>query len=256
MKIFQKILCLCSLVIAVSCNGIDSTPVEKTRPDLILMESAEHLSAWAAEADRQTAEGVIASLQENTERICNDLQTPCQFPVVIEIYPDQETFDSHVMNPEMRGFFAVSGNGKIQMVSPANPAPHEISYDDGVLVAVHEFVHLALDEINVNMPTWLDEGAAVYIGPHAPYAMVCETAFPFEMIPSFQHLKNEYDHVQAPDLFAYTAVDFIVREHGTEKLNLVLRSPDEMNVILGISDTDFDHDWQEFIRAQYHNDAR
>ena len=71
------------------------------------------------------------------------------------------------MNPEMRGFYAISGDGKIQLVSPAHPAPHRLTYGDGLMVAVHEFTHLALDEVNPRLSSWLDEGAAVYFGPDA-----------------------------------------------------------------------------------------
>ncbi len=140
------------------------------------------------------------AIQSHSEGICKSLQTRCQFPVVVELYPDQASFDEHVMDPDMRGFFAISGPPHtIQMVSPANPAPHEISYEDGISVAVHEFTHLALDEININMPTWLDEGTAIQVGPHAPYTAFCQEKFPFETIPSFQQLEEDYNGVPAPD---------------------------------------------------------
>jgi hypothetical protein len=222
--------------------------------ELFLVSQSDTFSVWAAEADKQTALDILAAIRTGSGQVCMDLQTDCQFSVMVEIYPDQSSFDEHVMDPEMRGFFAISGNGDtIQIVSPANPSPHKISYEDGVLVAVHEFAHLALDEINPNLPPWLDEGAAVYIGPHTPYTTVCQIAFPFEMIPSFEQLVNHYDEVQAPDLFAYTAVDFIVHEFGLETLNLLLRTPDDLEQVLGISQAGFEAGWHEFIRAHYHN---
>jgi hypothetical protein len=222
--------------------------------ELFLVSQSGTFSVWAAEADKQTALDILAAIQTGSRQVCMDLQTDCQFSVMVEIYPDQSSFDEQVMDSEMRGFFAISGNGDtIQMVSPANPSPHKISYEDGVFVAIHEFAHLALDEINPQLPPWLDEGVAVYIGPHTTYTTVCQVAFPFEMIPSFEQLVNDYHEVQAPDLFAYAAVDFIVHEFGLEKLNLLLRTPDDLEQVLGISQAGFEAGWHEFIQAQYRN---
>lgn len=194
------------------------------------------------------------AIQSSSEGICESLQTRCQFPVAIELYPDQASFDEHVMNPEMRGYFAISGfRHTIQMVSPANPGQHKISYKDGVSIALHEFVHLALDEINPDMPTWLDEGVAIYIGPHDTYTTVCQTAFPFEIVPFFRELEDGYNNVQAPDLFAFTVVDYIAAEYGTEKLNLLLRKPEDMDEVLGVSTETFEINWRRFIESQYHN---
>lgn len=212
------------------------------------------LKIWSSESDRQAAHDIFNALEKNSKQICTALETECKFPVVVEVYPDQVSFDEHIMNPDMRGFFAISGPPHtIQMVSPSNPAPHQISYEVGVSVAVHEFTHLALDEINPSMPTWLDEGTAIYVGPHAPYTTVCQEKFPFEYIPSFQQLKEEYNGLPAPDLFAYTAVDFIVHEYGMEKLNLLLRTPEDMEDILEVTNETFEDGWHNFIRTQYHN---
>lgn len=242
------------LFVVSGCSKGTSVPATTTSTNgLSLMAEADSLSVWATEADIKVAQAVVSILQENAEQVCGLLQTACQFPVTVEVYPDQASFNKHVMNPDLRGFFAVSGNGIIQMVSPANPSPHKISNEDALLVTVHEFVHATLDEINPDLPTWLDEGTAVFIGPHAPYTMVCQSAFPFEIIPSFQELKDSYHHVQAPDLFAYTAVDFVVHEYGMEELNMILRSPDELEEVLGISETAFEGAWHAFIRSQYHS---
>ena len=214
----------------------------------------DSLSVWATEKDRQPARDIQMVIQSNAGEICESLKTRCRFPVVVELYPDQASFDEHVMNPDMRGFFAISGPPyTIQIVSPANPAPHDISYEDGVLVAVHEFTHLALDEINLAIPTWLDEGTAIRVGPHAPYTTVCQERFPFEYIPSFPQLEEDYNGVPVPDLFAYTAVDFIVHEYGMEKLNLLLRTPQDMEDVLEVTNETFEENWQDFIRTQCHN---
>jgi hypothetical protein len=258
------------LIIAVTsaCNARQSTslaagtPVNVASPisatsnkthGLSLEVDTGTLSIWTTESDRLTAQDVARAIESTAGGICSSLQTPCQFSTVVEIYPDQASFDQHVMNRHMRGYFAVSGQPyKIQLVSPANPQPHQISYRDGVQVAVHEFVHLALDEINPSLPAWLDEGTAVYFGPHDLYVSVCQSAFPIELSPSFQQLTESYEDVTAPDLFAYAAVEFIVHEYGVDQLNQLLRSPEELEGILGVSPAEFEARWRSFMKDQYH----
>ncbi len=243
----------------VSVNAAVPTSTSTSIPSrhgLHLLIEANQTSIWAEEADRQTAQDVFSALQANSMQICKMIQTECRFPLVVEIYPDQASFDEYVINPEMHSYFAISGSPHIiQMVSPANPAPHTISYEDGVLVAVHEFTHLALDEVNTDLPTWLDEGTAVYLGPHQLYTTACQSAFPFELTPSFQELEQNYDRIQAPDLFAYTAVDFVIHQYGLEKLNQLLRTPEELENILDVSKKAFEENWQYFIRTQYQNNT-
>ncbi len=242
---------LITIWITAACNGPSS---KESINGLTLLANDGSRSVWATEADRQTAQDILGAIKKSSKQICDDLQTECQFSVVVEVYPDQASFDEHVMNPEMRGFLAISGQPHtIQMVSPANPGSHKISYNDGVSVAVHEFIHLTLDKINPDMPAWLDEGTAVYVGPHRLYTTVCRSAFPFDLIPSFQQLEEDYNSVQAPDLFAYTLIDFIVSQYGMDKLNFLLRSPDELENTLGNSKGTLEAQWKQFMQARYRN---
>jgi len=60
----------------------------------------------------------------------------------------------------------------------------------------------------------MNEGAAIYIGPHKVYEYVCQNQFPFELVPAFQDMEQSYRTVRAADLFDYTLFDFIVNEYG------------------------------------------
>ncbi len=259
---FQHSLRILIILMMTGCSRpispiVTAVPISTaSRNGLLKMVKTDRLVIWAVESDSQTARDIAAAVQANAEQICRLLETGCRFPVVVEVYPDQVSFDEHVLNPEMRGYFAISGPPHtIQMVSPLNPSPHKISYQDGVSVAVHEFVHLALDEVNTELPAWLDEGTAVFAGPHELYAAVCLEKFPFDLLPSFQQLQTDYNSVQAPDLFAYTAVDFIATEYGMKKLNRLLRTPAEMENILGIPQETFEDHWLQFIQAHCQNNS-
>ncbi len=156
------------------------------------------------------------------------------------------------MNPEMQGYYAYSGDGRIQMVSPRNPtALLEGDYSQRVLIAVHEYVHLVNNDINPNMPLWLNEGVAVFVGPHDLYTYVCQNMFPFEQIPSFREMEKSYESVSAADLFTYALVDFVAHEYGQEKLNLLIRDPDKFEDILGDTRSAFEQQWREYMNLHY-----
>ncbi len=178
---------------------------------------------------------------------CAALQVACDFPVAVEVYADQASFDRAVMNPDMRGFFALSGNGRIQVVSPANSGRADLSYEDGVGVAVHEFVHLALDQIAPELPDWLEEGTAVYLGPHAPYDRACREQLSGLALPRLADLRDHYGEVPAPDLFAYTLVASIVDAHDVTALNALLRAPAALEATLGLPAAEIEAAWWTFV---------
>jgi hypothetical protein len=97
----------------------------------------------------------------------------------------------------------------------------------------------------------LNEGAAVYVGPHGVYTYVCEKRFPFDKIPSLAALEQSYASVSAADLFAYSLVDYIVSAHGLDALNRLIRSPAEMEKILGASREQFEAGWRGYMEAHY-----
>jgi len=235
-------LAVCALLLLTGCLRSANSMPEPTK-------GTDWLNVLAAPDDHSAAKAVEEALRSNQEKICRQLMLDCNFPVVVELYTSQASFDEHVMNPAFHGFYAVSGQGKIQMVSPnVSPAGRAVAYEDRVQIAVHEFVHLALDEINPDLPDWLDEGTAVYLGPHAIYDQACQIAFPFDNLPRLNDLVESYQSIPAADLYAFTLVRFMVERDGIEKLNQLLRSPARIAAYLENDAHGFDKEWRSFLR--------
>jgi len=235
-------------------NDEDFTKITPTDPLGQPTELPLIFNVTGSEVAPEVLQDVKNALQAQAGPICIDLQIDCRFTIMLEVFPDQQSFDRMVMNPEMGGFFAISGQNRIQMVSPDNPAPHEISYEDGISIAVHEFVHLALDKIDPDLPAWLDEGTAVYLGPHAIYDYVCRGYFPFDQIPRLRELRENYSQVPAADLFAYSLVSYIAGEYGLDTLNALLRAPYSSEEILGVADQTLDVAWRQYIETTCTNE--
>lgn len=202
------------------------------------------LTVIAPEVSPAIRRDVAATVQSAGPGICAALLIACDFPVTVEIYPDQAAFDRAVMNPEMRGFFAASGDGLIQMVSPGNVASRDLTYEEATGIAAHEFVHLALDRIAPELPDWLEEGTAVLLGPHAVYEAARSEPSLLAMTPSFERLRDEYGDVVAADFFAWTVVDFLVATYGMDALNALLRDPNNLEGALGLSAEEFGAAWR------------
>ena len=222
------------------------------RPTFKLVQKAGIFTVYGVEDDQQAAQDIAKALQENAPQVNRVVEYDYRDPVTLEIFPDQDSLDHFGMNPDMQGYYAYSGDHRIQMVSPRNAMGQlKVEYSQRVLIAVHEYAHLVNNGINPNMPLWLNEGVAIYNGPHEIYTNVCQNLFPFEQVPSFSEMERSYDSVPAADLFAYALVDFIVNEYGQEKLNLLIRNPDRFEDILGTPRSEFEQHWREYMNLHY-----
>ncbi len=225
----------------------DTPPPTDTPAPTATPTPAIDLTVIAPEVSPAIRRDVAAAVQSAAPGICAALAMPCDFPVIIEIYPDQDAFDRAVMNPEMRGFFAASGDGRIQMVSPGNVSSRDLTYEQATGIAAHEFVHLALDRIAPELPDWLEEGTAVLLGPHMVYDAARAEPSLLAMAPSFERLRDEYGDVVAADFFAWTVVDFLVATYGMDALNALLRDPHDLEGALGVSAEEFGAAWRSSL---------
>lgn len=221
-------------------------PVPTATPPPSPTTTAAPISVAGPDVPARVLDDIATALRAGAPAVCAALRVACDFPVSVAVYADQAAFDRQVMSPTMRGYFALSGNGRIQIVSPANSGRDELSYEDGVGVAVHEFVHLALDQIDPDLPDWLEEGTAVYLGPHAPYDRACRERLS-GVLPTLDDLRRRYSELPAADLFAYTLVASIVDAHGLEGLNALLRAPEALEMTLARPAAEIEAAWGAFV---------
>jgi hypothetical protein len=241
-----------SLVLA-ACAVVQPSPTPgKADHQFTLEYQAGHFTVLGVEGDMQAIRDVAEALNLSAPQIRRDLDLDYQEKVTVELFPDQDSLDEFGMNPRMQGYYAYSGESRIQMVSPRNPMPRfDTGYSSRVMIAVHEFVHIVNTAINPDMPSWMNEGVAIYIGPHDIYSYVCEGHFPFEQIPSFADMQQKYESVPAGDLFAFALVDYIVSEYDLQTLNQLIRAPIAFEDLLGVTQIDFEERWHEYMDQSY-----
>lgn len=119
-------------------------------------------------------------------------------------------------------------------------------------MAVHEFAHLIINEINRNAPVWLNEGIASYLGsPDGQYEKISKMVFQIVPEINFAELENSYFKLKAPDVYSYSAVAFIISEFGKDKLNCIIRNPEKMYSVLKTDQATFNRQWHNFIKKNY-----
>ncbi|MBK9710791.1 MAG: hypothetical protein IPO81_05550 [Kouleothrix sp.] len=64
-------------------------------------------------------------------------------------------------------------------------------------------------------------------------------------------MERSYASVQAGDLFAYTLVDFIVNTYGQAALNRLIRAPESLQDILGVTPSEFEQRWRQYMSEHY-----
>ena len=87
------------------------------------------------------------------------------------------------------------GKGKIIIASPLNPPPGS-GFHNVLNTAVHEFVHIIVNQINDDTPRWLNEGIASYEAKDNDENWIKESVkngLLSNMIPSFKDLDTGDD---------------------------------------------------------------
>lgn len=202
--------------------------------------------------DSGAAKDIKAALDNNYQRICDDLEYQYRYKIQVNIYPDQKNYDENIVDKELIGSPAYSGIKEMHLVSPQSQIKISgIPYEERLLMAVHEFVHLMVDEINTDLPIWMDEGLAAYEGSSNIYEKFCRLYMPKLPLIGLKDMEESYNKVSGADLYSYSAIRFIIEKFGLKKLNRLLRNPGNYEKIFSISKDQFDKEWHSFISQNW-----
>jgi hypothetical protein len=167
---------------------------------------------------------------------CCDINLPVIFDIlkveinpntIVEVFPTQTEFDRNIINHELAGSPAISGYGKIQMVSPkAEIKIDKIPYQSRLMFIVHEYIHTCIDQINPSLPIFLNEGLACYYGSYDFYKGVVEIYLDqLTLKPSIDQLINNYYKIPGVDVYSFLFIDFLIKMEGLQNLPSILKNP-------------------------------
>jgi hypothetical protein len=225
-----------------NCKEDDPFFMELSLP---LKEQSEHFSYYYDEG--LTSNQVLPirlALEENYSRIVGHFETSDMPKVRVAIWSDRAEFDRAMKNrfPYATGY--LNGRDELRLYYVEQEVPR---------TAVHEFVHSATMFVSndfANNPRWLWEAIAQYesnsfVNPNTlPYMLAGD-------YPTMNELNNEEGSRQRIYPLGYTIGEFIVEKWGYEGLRTLIQNNGNVSRSLGITQEEFDRQWQVFVEGKY-----
>jgi len=175
------------------------------------------------EGDKSFAQETMAAAQQAMARLAEDTGAYLEKPAKIYIYVNSQDLQGAMIFPqEWTGGVAFTRYGTIAI----GIAPNNLAW--GRRAIAHEIAHLVIHQMTLNpygdLPTWLDEGLAMYAeGPLEPklVALLNEAAAENKLI-SARSLSSPFSaHAEEAVLSyaqSYSLVDFLISSYGPDKM--------------------------------------
>ena len=216
---------------------------------------------------REEGQAIADSLERNYQRIRTDLNDPAHERVRVFVHPTQADFN------EGTGLINSTANG-------TSRGPNEFHLlwtnwfnsvfpNDPIATAIHEFTHCvqlnilieqakadwdnndnsgfekAFEQKFINdYPQWFWEALCDY---EAGIVNNFSVKYAMRNKPTLKTLNNSNQIYNV----GYTIIDYIVSTWGTGKLPRLIRSYVDIETELGMSESDFEKGWIEFVNDKY-----
>jgi RNA polymerase sigma-70 factor (ECF subfamily) len=178
----------------------------------------------------------------------------------VKVFPDVKTFHAAINYPDAPDWVVGTCNGdELMMVSPLNPGSVH-TYESLMQVIVHEFVHIAVyyalgGKGSTPSPKWLAEGYAQYeAGQINDYIRKYVASSLTEKAPPTW---TQLDTVSAMEFgnmngyaFSVTIVEFLVVTYGIDKLVLLIKEPENIEIIYGLSKDTLEKQWIQYLKHE------
>lgn len=225
---------------------------------LNFVKETQHFIINYTEFDSACIDKVSDVLENNYKRITNNLNQELDEKLVIDIHPDFKKLHIALGFPDAPDWIRGGlGKDRIAIASPLNPPPGS-EFDNVLNTAVHEFVHIIVNKINTNTPRWLNEGIAGYEAKDNSESWIRKTVnsgLVSGIIPTFEDLDTGEDFEtffkRNGYQYSYTIAEAIVKEFGYGKLYNFIKSPDDIDGVFGITKSQLQDKWVEYIKMNY-----
>ena len=169
--------------------------------------------------NESAANGVLRAVKAAFEESQELLQARVQYPIRVVVYASEED-GKLAMRPTSRTFEEQVRTGG-QRVAPDLLFVFDARADVVRHETAHIVTHVAGDGPFAQVPSWLDEGTAVYMQPEpGPYRIAVEAAVRGDRTLSLRSMQTPATRPNEVDIFygqAWSTVDFLIREYGRAK---------------------------------------
>lgn len=239
-----------------------STPklVGQNNESLNFVKESQHFKFYSTNGDIIVLDSLALTLEKNYSRITNNLGIQIDKKINVKVFPDMKCFHAAINYPDAPDWVIGSCVGdELLMVSPLNPGSVH-TYESLMQVIVHEFVHIAVyyacgNKVVSGLPKWLNEGYAQYeagqINEHIRKSV--ESSLREKVPPTWTQLNTasaiEFGHMNGYGL-SVTIVEFLVATYGIEKLVLLIKEPENIEIIYGLPESTLEKQWIQYIKHE------
>lgn len=226
---------------------------------LKLAKESQHFTFYSTKSDNEVLDSLAITLENNYSRITNHLGIQIEKKINVKVYPDLKSFHIAINYPNAQDWVVGSSiNDELLLVSPLNPG-NAHTYQSLMQVIVHEFTHIAIyyareEKASNDIPRWLNEGYAQYeagqINEHirkvVKSKLTDKTTFSWIQLETASAMEfgkmNGYG-------FSATIVEFLIVTFGIDKLVLLIKEPEKLETIYGLSQESLEKQWARYVKA-------
>jgi hypothetical protein len=249
-----------------SGNKVETAPVrvqfDDTRYTWRSLTQGKVTIYWYS-GDDSFAQELMAATQQALGRLAEDTGAYLEKPVKLYIYASTKDLLGAMIYPqEWTGGVAFTRFGIIAIgISPDN-------IDWGKRAIAHELTHLVIHQVTLNpyndLPTWLDEGLAMYNeGTLSPeFATYLSSAIAEDRLISVQSLSSPFSaYAEEATLSyaqSYSLVEFLITTYGQDKMLELLNTfrqgsgyDSALQTVYGFDMDGLDSLWRDYVTQQY-----
>ncbi len=240
----------------------------ETKPARVQFNDTRHLwsnltegkvTLYWHEGKQSFAEEIMTTAQQVLVRLTEDTGAELKKPVEIYIYASaQDLLGAMIFPQEWTGGVAFTRYGTVAIGIPPE------NLDWGKRALAHELTHLVIHQMTFNpyndLPTWLDEGLAMY-GEGAPepvYAAILAKAIAEDSLISVRSLASPFSAYAEEAVLgyaqSYSLVEFLISNYGQSQTFELLNTFSEgssydgaLNKVYGFDMDGLDSRWRRYI---------
>ena len=231
----------------------------QNRDSLNLAKESQHFAFYSTHGDIEVLDSLAITLENNYSRITNRLGIQIGGKINVKVFPNVRSFHDGINYPDAPDWVVGSSiDDELLMVSPLNPGSYH-TYKSLVQVLVHEFVHIVVYYArggtgSTPLSRWLSEGYAQYEAGQINdnIRKIVKTSLTDKTPPTWTQLDSasamEFGKMNGYGL-SVTIVEFLIVTYGIDKLVLLIKEPENIEIIYGLSKNILEKQWIQYLEA-------
>ncbi len=228
---------------------------------LNLAKESQHFDFYSTRGDIKVLDSLAITLENNYSGITNHLGIQIDKKIKVKVFPNIQAFHTAINLPDAPDW-VVGGTwntDEIMMVSPLHPGSVH-TYASLMQVIVHEFTHIAVYYARgykgvTGLPRWLNEGYAQYEAGQINDRIrkIVESSVRATAPPTWTQLDTvsdmEFGNINGYGL-SVTIVEFLIVTYGFDKLVLLIKEPENFEIIYGLSESTLEKQWIQYLKHE------